>query len=116
MEKTADGRDTTIFVDFIPPIRGQINPNDKDANDKSVSPYVPGDSIYVEINSITVAAFDYLHEVSIQTDRPGGFSELFARPIANVSTNIVNVNPTGKKALGFFNVAAVTGLGQKFNK
>lgn len=116
VEKTTDGRDTTIFVDFIPPIRGRINPNDKDANDKSVSPYVPGDSVYVEINSITVAAFNYLNQVSIQTNRPGGFSELFARPIANVSTNIVNINPNGKRALGFFNVAAVTGLGQKFNK
>jgi Domain of unknown function (DUF4249) len=114
MGKTKDGRDTTILVDFIPPIRGRINPNDKDANDKALSPYVPGDSAYVEIHSITVAAFSYLNEVSIQTNRPGGFSELFARPINNVSTNIVNANPNGKKAIGFFNVAAVEGRGQKF--
>ena len=104
------------LIDFIAPIRGRINPNDKDANDKAVSPYVPGDSAYVEINSITVTAFDYLSQVSVQTNRPGGFSELFARPIANVSTNIVNVNSTGKKVVGFFNVAAVSGKGQKFKK
>jgi hypothetical protein len=102
------------LVDFIPPIRSRINPNDKDANDKALSPYIPGDSAYVEIHSITVPAFNYLQEVSIQTNRPGGFSELFARPINNVSTNIENVNPNGKKAIGFFNVAAVEGRGQKF--
>ena len=104
------------LVDFIPPIRGRINPNDKDANDKALSPYVPGDSAYVEIHSITAAAFQYLTQVSQQTNRPGGFSELFARPIDNVSTNIANANPNGKKAVGFFNVAAVSGKGQKFKK
>jgi Domain of unknown function (DUF4249) len=102
------------LVDFIPPIRRRINPNDTDANDNALSPYIPGDSAYVEIHSITLAAFSYLQEVSIQTNRPGGFSELFARPINNVSTNIVNANPNGKKAVGFFNVAAVSGKGQKF--
>ncbi len=115
MGKSRDGlRDSAILVDFIPPIRGRINPSDKDANDKVLSPYLPGDSVYVEIHSITTPAFNYLQEVSIQTNRPGGFSELFARPIANVSTNMVNSNPNGKKALGFFNVAAVSGKGQKF--
>jgi hypothetical protein len=104
------------LVDFIAPIRGRINPNDKDANDKAVSPYVPGDSAYVEIHSTTVAAFLYLNQVSVQTNRPGGFSELFSRPIENVSTNIANVNASGKKAVGFFNVAAVSGLGKKFPK
>ncbi|MCA6432077.1 MAG: DUF4249 domain-containing protein [Cytophagales bacterium] len=101
---------------FITPIRRGINPNDTDANDAAVSPYVPVDSVYVEINSITVQAFDYLQQVQVQTDRPGGFGELFARPLSNVSTNIVNVNKNGKKALGFFNVAAVSGRGQRFKK
>jgi hypothetical protein len=115
--KTKDGkRDSIILVDFIPPIRGRINPNDTDANDNALSPYVPGDSVYVEIHSITVAAFEYLNQVSQQTNRPGGFSELFARPIDNVSTNIVNVNSKEKKAVGFFNVAAVSGKGQKFKQ
>ncbi|NOS93142.1 MAG: DUF4249 domain-containing protein, partial [Cyclobacteriaceae bacterium] len=100
-------------ITFIPPIRGRINPNDTDANDKAVTPYVPGDSVYVEINAITPEAFTYLQQVSIQTNRPGGFSELFARPIANVPTNIVNVDVNGKQAIGFFNVGAVSGKGQK---
>jgi hypothetical protein len=103
-------------VAFITPIRRGINPNDTDANDKALSPYLPGDSVYVEINSVTVQAFNYLQEVEIQTNRPGGFGELFARPISNVSTNIVNLNKNGKKALGFFNVAAVSGRGQRFKK
>lgn len=100
-------------ITFIPPIRGRINPNDKDANDKALSPYVPGDSVFVEIHAITPEAFTYLQQVSIQTNRPGGFSELFARPIANVPTNIENTDANGKKAIGFFNVGAVSGKGQK---
>lgn len=100
-------------ITFIPPIRGRINPNDKDANDKVLSPYTPGDSVYVEIHAITIEAFTYLQQVSIQTNRPGGFSELFARPIANVPTNISNIDINGKNAIGFFNVGAVSGKGQK---
>ncbi len=100
-------------ITFIPPIRGRINPNDTDANDKALSPYIPGDSVYVEIHAITPESFTYLQQVSIQTNRPGGFSELFARPIANVPTNIENVNVNGKQAIGFFNVGAVSGKGQK---
>jgi hypothetical protein len=103
-------------ITFIPPIRGSVNPNDTDADDTALSPYAPGDSLYVEIHSITVPAFNYLQEVEIQTNRPGGFGELFARPINNVSTNIVNLNPKGKKAVGFFNVSAVSGRGKRFPK
>jgi hypothetical protein len=52
--------------------------------------------------------------VIIQSDRPGGFGELFASPFANVRTNIINSNPNGNKAVGFFNVGTVSGLGKKF--
>jgi hypothetical protein len=100
-------------VEFIPPIREGINPNDTDDNDKALSPYDFGDSVYVEINSITLSAFNYLTEVQTQTDRPGGFGELFSSPLANVSTNINNTDSNGSKAVGFFNVAAVSGNGKK---
>ncbi|MEP2668186.1 MAG: DUF4249 domain-containing protein [Cyclobacteriaceae bacterium] len=103
-------------VTFITPIRRGINPFEEDENEEFVSPYVPGDSIYVEIHSITLEAFNFLNEVAIQTDRPGGFSELFATPLSNVSTNIFNENPDGKPVLGFFNVAAVSALGKKFEE
>ena len=99
---------------FIRPIRNGINPNDRDANDKALSPFSPGDSVYVEIHSLTEASFDFLNQVVIQTNRPGGFSELFSRPLANVSTNIVNENVQGTKVQGFFNVGSVSGLGKRF--
>ncbi|MBX2917214.1 MAG: DUF4249 domain-containing protein [Cyclobacteriaceae bacterium] len=102
-------------VEFIPPIRRAINPFDTDANDRLLSPYQVGDSVSVQIHAVTEAAFNFLNEVSIQTNRPGGFGELFSTPLANVSTNIRNANPTGSKAIGFFNVGAVSGLGRKFN-
>ncbi|MFM8850071.1 MAG: DUF4249 domain-containing protein [Cytophagales bacterium] len=112
--KAKDGSDSIIWATFIPPIRNRMNPNDTDANDNALSPYVPGDSAYVEIHSITLAGFTYLRQLGEQTNRPGGFAELFSRPLANISTNINNVNPNGKRALGFFNVAAVSGKGKKF--
>jgi len=103
-------------VVFATPIRQGVNPFEEDENDEFLSPYVPGDSMYVELHSITLEAFNFLSEVAIQTNRPGGFSELFATPLSNVSTNIFNVNPTGKQVLGFFNVGAVSALGKKFEE
>jgi hypothetical protein len=105
----------TDGVSFITPKRRGINANDTDQDDNPVSPLAPGDSVNVEIHSISVAAFNYLNEVITQTDRPGGFQELFSSPIANVSTNINNTNPNGLKAVGFFNVSAVSSLGNKFD-
>ncbi len=100
-------------VTFIKPIRDGINPFDQDEEDNFLSPYSPGDSVYVEIHSINNDAYDFLHEVSIQTNRPGGFSELFAQPLANVSSNITtsSESPESIKAIGFFNVSAVSELG-----
>ncbi len=109
--KTSD----TDTIEFIPPIRRGITPDNSDQTNNP-SPFWPGDSVYVEIHSITLAAYNYLNEVKVQTDRPGGFSELFARPLANVSTNVNNVNPKGSTVMGFFNVGAVSGRGQKFTK
>lgn len=101
-------------VAFITPIRTAVNAYDEEDDGTIISPYIVGDSLYVEINSLSLTAFDFLNEVVLQTDRPGGFAELFSTPLANVSTNIVNTNPTGTKAVGFFNVAAVSGMGRKF--
>ncbi|HEY5692070.1 MAG TPA: DUF4249 domain-containing protein [Cyclobacteriaceae bacterium] len=103
-------------VTFITPIRQGINPFDQDENDEIIPPYLPGDSVYVEIHSITLEAFNFMNEVAVQTDRPGGFSELFASPISNVSTNIFNASNSSKKALGFFNVSAVSGLGRRLEQ
>lgn len=103
---------------FIPPIRQAINPVDKDPNNdrKNLPPFVSGDSVAVEICSISSAAFDHMQQVMIQTQRSGGFGALFARPIDNVSSNVFNTNPSGSKVVGFFNVSAVQRMGKKFEK
>jgi hypothetical protein len=98
---------------FIAPIRQAISPFEADNQGNFLSPYAFGDSVYVEILSISKPAFNFLNEVSIQTDRPGGFAELFAAPFSNVRTNIINRNANGKKAVGFFNVGSVRGNGKR---
>ncbi len=99
-------------VEFILPIRQGINPNDQDENDKPIAPYQIDDSVYVEIYSITHESYNFLNEVITQTDRPGGFGELFATPLANVSTNINKVSGA-TPVVGFFNVSSVSALGQE---
>lgn len=102
-------------ITFIPPIR-EVNPNDVDEDDQPLSPYVVGDSLYVEIHSITHESFTFLSQVIVQTNRPGGFGELFSTPLANVSSNIEKVSAGSLNAVGFFNVAAVKGLGKKLGQ
>lgn len=98
---------------FIPPIRDLINPFEQDENDEFMSPFEDGDSVYVEIHSITNETFLFLNEVRIQTDRPGGFAELFATPLSNVRTNIEYMgNKDEVVVAGFFNVASVKGVGK----
>ncbi|MCF0059102.1 DUF4249 domain-containing protein [Dyadobacter sp. CY356] len=102
-------------VTFITPVRLGANANDLDDDDRPKSPLVNGDSIYVEIHSINLSAFQYLAEVVTQADRQGGISELFtSSPLANVSTNIKNKSAGSAAVVGFFNVAAVSGRGKKF--
>jgi len=91
-----------------------VNPWDKNPDNENVllPPYVVGDSLYLEIHSIDPMAFEFLSGVILQTNRPGGFSELFATPLANVISNIHTVSgesPT--RVQGFFNVSAVTSGG-----
>ncbi|UII32020.1 DUF4249 domain-containing protein [Fulvivirga ulvae] len=103
-------------ITFIEPIRQGINPIDLDEDDEFIPPYDLGDSVYVEIHSISNEAFYFLSEVIIQTDRPGGFGELFAQPLANVPTNIYASENNSKGVVGFFNVAAVSGKGKKLEE
>ena len=94
-------------ITFVQPIRDGINPFEQDENDEFLSPYAPGDSVYVEIHSISSSAFYYLSQVRVQIDRPGGFAELFATPLSNVVTNIIDIT-NNQPLIGFFNVAAVS--------
>lgn len=102
---------------FIQPIRDGINPFDQDEDDEFLAPYEPGDSVFVELLSINYDAYTFLNEVAIQTDRPGGFAELFAQPLANVSSNIdvVDESSAASQAIGFFNISAVTALGERLD-
>jgi hypothetical protein len=101
---------------FLPPIRYGVNPIEEDADGNALAPYKVNDSLYVEIHSITLQAFNYLKEVKENTDRQTGFASLFSTPMTNVSTNITNQDPNRSQAVGFFNVAAVSGRGRKFKK
>ncbi|MEQ9402454.1 MAG: DUF4249 family protein [Cyclobacteriaceae bacterium] len=98
---------------FIQPIRETINPFEFDDNDVLINPFELGDSIYVEINSITQEAFYFLQQVQTQTARDGGFGELFAVPLANIQSNIFSGNES-EKVVGFFCVSASHGLGKVF--
>jgi hypothetical protein len=105
-----DNVDGVAFNKFI---RTGVNPYDQDENGDIISPYIPGDSLYVELHSVTNLAFSYLFEVSVQTNRPGGITELLAVPLANVGTNIVNVT-NDEPVTGFFSVSAVKSMGKRF--
>lgn len=100
---------------FIQPIRDGINPFDLDDDDMLISPYELGDSVFVEINSVTADAFFFLQQVQIQTDRPGGFGELFATPLANVESNITSSDPN-ENVVGIFCTSNVSSLGRKFTE
>lgn len=104
-------------IPFIQPIRDGINPFDQDENDDFLSPYEPGDSVFVEVHAINYDSYIFLNEVAIQTNRPGGFAELFAQPLANVTSNIVLASESagGTEAIGFFNVSAVSSLGRRLD-
>lgn len=108
-----DGDADGLF--FIQPIRELINPFDFDDEDVLISPYELGDSIYVELNSVSQEAFFFLQQVQVQTARDGGFGELFAVPLANIQANIFSDNPD-EKVVGFFNISATSSLGKLFTE
>ncbi len=100
---------------FIQPIQELINPFDPDETGDELTkpPYSIGDTVYVEIHSISESAFYFLNEVKIQTVRSGGFGALFAPPFSNVSTNLMNEDVSSAiHPVGFFNVSAISSLEQ----
>ncbi len=99
-----DGRE------FIIPIRAGINPTGED------EAFELGDLVKVEIHSISREAYNYFIELQIQTDRPGGFAELFAQPLANLDSNIRPLLNTDTQVLGFFSVSSVSQLEVTFTE
>jgi len=99
---------------FIPPIRNGINRfpdlDDSSEDGTDVAPWALGDSVYVELWSITPDTFFFLEQARNQMTNGG----LFASPIANVPTNIQNANTNSEvKALGYFCTSAVSSLGSR---
>lgn len=82
---------------FIPPIRQSINDG----------LYLHGDSLTVELWSITLDAFYYLYQVRQESGNGG----IFSTPSANIPTNVFNLDEKSpKKALGFFGISNVSRL------
>lgn len=104
-------------ITFITPIRSFVNrvpdSGDNAIDTDSFPPYVEGDSITVQINSLTFEAFDFLSQARTQLTL--GDAGLFAEPPSNVPTNIIPLNPTDPEdePVGFFNVSAVSSLGRR---
>lgn len=107
----APGAEADALI-FIPPIREGVNrfPDpDTDDNDE-VAPWNPGDSIRVEIHSITPTAFQFL---TIARDQmTNGDNTIFAIPLANTKGNMTS-SKADEDVLGMFNMAAVSSLGDR---
>lgn len=92
---------------FITPIREGINSFVDDGDNGFLPPYEVGDHIRVEIYSITEDAYFFFQEVRTQLTNGG----LFAVPLTNVRTNIINQSPNAtQKAVGYFGVSAVVSI------
>ena len=96
---------------FITPIREAINrfPDPDTDDDSDTPPWAPGDTVTVEIHSISQLAFDFLRIAREQMTN--GSNTIFALPLANPRTNLVTVQGE-QEAVGFFNVAAVSELSE----
>ncbi|GAB4037882.1 DUF4249 domain-containing protein [Spirosoma gilvum] len=79
---------------FIAPIRRSVNID---------SLYNMNDVVKVEVQSLTSEAFDFWQQFRTQITNGG----LFATPPANIPTNIINTNASGRAAVGFFITSAI---------
>ena len=82
---------------FIQPIRQSLTID---------SLFSAGASVGAELHSISNEAFNYLKQIQEQAANGG----LFATPIQNIKSNVVNSNAKGEKALGYFGASAVSRL------
>ena len=93
---------------FIFPIRFRINKVDEDGAPVAL---VEGDSLSIEVWSISTEAFVFLNVAAEQI--ANGDSGIFGVPVANSPGNVLNVN-TGEPILGIFNVAEVARVERVF--
>ena len=94
-------------ITFYETVRSKITPTETGSEGEEVSPISWGDTLRVEIHSLTDASYAYLSEVILQTNKAGGLTEILtATPFVNVSTNIRSAG--GTKCTGFFNAGTVS--------
>ena len=86
---------------FIQPIQELNNPVDENF---APIPYLPGDSIRVELHSISNSAFFFMEVLRDQLLNSS--NGIFAEPLANTNGNISSSD--GTEVLGFFNVSSVS--------
>lgn len=89
---------------FIPPIRELMNPID---DEFLPIPWESGETVKVEIHSITREAFQWMEIARDQMIN--GDNSIFALPVTNTRGNISNCS-SGDLAIGFFNVSAASSL------
>ncbi|PWJ41950.1 DUF4249 family protein [Sediminitomix flava] len=112
-----DQNNSTDGNTFIVPIRESINPDgsidpEEDESEEPIPNYEVGDSVYVEIHSITETTFEYMNQALSQMENGG----LFARPVENVFSNIRPKNEASQgKVVGIFCGSTISGLGRKID-
>jgi hypothetical protein len=84
------------FVDGNPILNFEVTIN---------NPLELGDTYLIQQLSISEGAFDFLTALQTQTASVGS---LFDSPPAALPGNIINQDPNGKKALGYFGVSSVS--------
>ena len=94
---------------FVTPIREAINriPDPDEPDNIDLPPWAPGDTITVEIHSMTQAAFSFMQIARDQMTN--GSNTIFAIPLANTRGNVVDIQ-TEELALGIFCVSAVSSM------
>ncbi len=98
---------------FIPPIRQNINPipDPVEMDEEVPSPYDPGDTIRVELHSMSLDGFTYMG--TIQDQLLNSFNGIFALPLINTEGNIfrdLGNDELGERILGHFNIASVSSM------
>ena len=83
------------FVDGNPILAFEVN----------TDPLELGDHYRIQQSSISEEAYEFFFQLQNQTAFIGS---LFDSPPAALNGNIVNLDPSGKKALGYFGVSAVS--------
>jgi len=92
---------------FIPPIRETMNPVDREIDSLDQSPWDPGDLCRVEIHSMNNEAFFFME--SVRDQLLNSLNTIFAEPITNTPSNIINLTDDDE-VLGIFSAGAISTL------